>query len=192
MAKNYSATVNISGFYYAKMKQDSKEGVSYDEPVHVPFAQSVSIETEQSIEKSYGDGVVAEMVVSTGVTTVSMGWHNIPLEVRQDLLGLETEDGLTIQKGQVTPPDVAITLIQEKNDGSKEMVGLTKGKFMLPSVEGASKEESVEFQNHEIEGEFSSRHYDDIAQILAHIEADDEKDTEKKFKDKVFLNSEGL
>lgn len=190
MAKNYSATVNISGFTYAILNKDSKEGVSYGEPVHVPFSQSVSIETEQSIEKSYGDGVIAEMAVSTGVTSVSMGWHNVPLEVRQELLGLEAEDDLTIQKGQVTPPDVAITLIQEKNDGSKEMVGLTKGKFMLPSVEGATKEDSVEFQNHEIEGEFSSRHYDNITQVLAHIEAEDDSNKEDKFFNKVFLDSE--
>lgn|SRR5699024_2528769 len=190
MAKNYSAVVNISGFYYAILKEDSKEGVTYGEKVHVPFSQSVSIETEQSIEKSYGDGVVAELAVSTGTTALSMGWHTIPLEVRQELLGLEQdEDGLTIQKGQVTPPDVGIILTQEKNDGSKELVGLTKGKFMLPSVEGATKEDSVEFQNHEIEGEFSSRHYDNITQVLAHIDADDDAGKEDKFMNKVFLNS---
>lgn len=193
MAKNYSATVNIKGFYYAVQKEDSKDGVKYEEPVHVPFAQSVDIETEQSIEKAYGDGEVAEMAVATGVTTVTMGWHNIPLEVRQELLGLEEEDGMIIQKSQVTPPDVAMILEQEKQDGSKELVGLTKGKFMLPNIEGETKEDSVEFGNHEIEGEFASRHYDKIAQVMQFIDAD-EDDAEKKedkFMNKVFLDSEG-
>jgi len=189
MAKNYSATVNIKGFYYAVQKEDSKEAVSYDEPVHVPFAQSVAIETEQSIEKAYGDGVVAEMAVATGATTVTMGWHNIPLENRQELLGLEEEDGMIIQRSQVTPPDVAIILEQEKNDGSKELVGLTKGKFMLPAIEGETKEDSVEFGNHEIEGEFAARHYDDVAQIMVFIDDEDSEGKETKFKDKVFLDS---
>jgi len=191
MAKNYSATVNIKGFKYAIQKEDNQDGVSYEDPVSVPFAQSVDIETEQSIEKAYGDGRVAEMAVATGTTTITMGWHNIPLEVRQELLGLEEDDdGLIIQRSQVTPPDVAIILEQEKNDGSVELVGLTKGKFMLPNIEGETKEDSVEFGNHEVEGEFAERQFDDIAQVMAFIDAkeDDAEDKQEKFEDKVFLN----
>src|SRR5699024_7851025 len=191
MAKNYSATVNIKGFKYAIQKEDNQDGVSYEDPVSVPFAQSVDIETEQSLEKAYGDGRVAEMAVATGTTTITMGWHNIPLEVRQELLGLEEDDdGLIIQRSQVTPPDVAIILEQEKNDGSVELVGLTKGKFMLPAIEGETKEDSVEFGNHEIEGEFAARHYDDVAQIMVFIDDEDSEGKETKFKDKVFLDSE--
>src|SRR5699024_2779334 len=184
MAKNYSATVNIKGFKYAIQKEDNQDGVSYEDPVSVPFAQSVDIETEQSIEKAYGDGRVAEMAVATGTTTITMGWHNIPLEVRQELLGLEEDDdGLIIQRSQVTPPDVAIILEQEKNDGSVELVGLTKGKFMLPNIEGETKEDSVEFGNHEVEGEFAERQFDDIAQVMAFIDAkeDDAEDKQEKF-----------
>lgn len=186
MTKSYKAKVGISGFYYAKLIEDSKDGASYGEPVHVPFAQSVGIETEQEIVKSYGDNTVAEMAVSTGITTLSMGFHTLPLEVRQDLLGLEIEDGLTIQKSNVTPPQVAIILQQDKANGDAELVGLTKGMFTLPSVEGATKEDSIEFQNDEIEGEFSARLYDDITQVLAEIKAGDSEGIRDKFMAKVF------
>lgn len=186
------AKTGITGFHYAKLLQDNLKGVEYSEIKSVVGSQNVGIETEQSIEKSYGDNRVMEMAVSTGTTTVTMGFHALPLEVRQDLLGLEEdEDGLIIQKSTVTPPDVAMILELTDEDGNSEMVGLTKGKFMLPGVEGQTKEDGVEFQNAEIEGEFASRVYDDVAQVIAEV-AKDDAELRQKFMDKVFLNSEGL
>lgn len=190
MTKSYRANVGISGFYYAKLIEDTESNAEYGEKVYVPFPQSVGIETEQEIVKSYGGNTVAEMAVSTGITTLTMGFHHLPLEVRQDLLGLEVEDGLTIQKSSVTPPYVAIILQQDKANGDAELVGLTKGMFQLPSVEGTTKEDSIEFQNAEIEGEFSARLFDDVTQVLAEVKADDAEGTREKFEAKVFQTEE--
>lgn len=186
MSKSYKSNVGISGFYYAKLIEDTKDGATYGDPVHVPFAQSVGIETEQEIIKAYGDNTVAEMAVSTGTTTLSMGFHALPLEVRQDLLGLEVEDGLTIQRSNVTPPTVAIVLQQDKANGDAELVGLTKGLFTLPSVEGQTKEDSIEFASDEIEGEFSARLFDDVTQVFAEVDKEDTEDVRAKFMAKVF------
>lgn len=185
MAKNYSANVGISGFKYAILQEDSKDDVTYGELVDVPFAQEIGIETEMSIEKAYGDNRVAEMATHTGVTTLSMQFHALPLEVRQELLGLTDEDGITVQKGQITPPTVAVSLYLDKADGSQELVGLTKGMFTLPGTEGSTKEDSVEFGNASIEGEFMSRLYDDITQIMAEIDATDSEDKKDKFFNKL-------
>jgi len=182
----YSGKVGIKGFTYAIQNSDSKDGVTYGEPKYVQYVQSIGIETEQEIVKAYGDNTVAEMVTSTGVTTLNMGFHSLPLSVKQELLGLEEEDGLTIQKSNVTAPYVAIALEQTKADGSSEFVGLTKGMFTLPGTEGATKEDTTEFQNEEIEGEFSARQFDDIAQIFADVPKDDAEDLKEKFMAKLF------
>lgn len=181
MSKNYSANVGISGFKYAILKTDTEEEATYGELVSVPFAQEIGIETEMSIEKAYGDNRVAEMATSTGTTTLSMQFHALPLEVRQELLGLEDEDGITIQRGQVTPPTVAVSLYLDKADGSQEVVGLTKGMFNLPSTDGSTKEDSIEFGNATIEGEFMSRKFDDVTQIMAEISPEDIEGKEDKF-----------
>lgn len=188
--KKYSGKVGIKGFYYAILEEDTKDGALYGEPVHVPHAQSIGIETEQEIVKAFGDNTVAEMVTSTGVTTLTMGFHALPLSVKQDLLGLEEEDGLTVQKSNVSAPYVAIALEQTKADGSSEMVGLTKGMFMLPSQEGATKEDTTEFQSQEIEGEFSARTFDDVTQIFAEVPKDDAEGIKDKFNNKLFQNEE--
>ena len=192
MTEKYSAKVGITGFFYAKLITDSKGGTTYSEPVHVPGAQSIGIETEQEIHKAYGDNTVMEMATSTGSTTLTMGFHALPLSVKQDLLGLEDEDGLTIQRSQVVAPYVAIALEQTKANGDSEMVGLTKGMFKLPGTEGATKEDSIEFGNDEIEGEFSARLSDDITQILAEVEQGDAEDVKEKFMTKLFKTTVGL
>src|SRR5690625_4769999 len=103
--KNRSAVVGITGFRYAVLESDTEAGASYGEIVRVPYVQNINIETEQEIAKAYGDNTVAEMAVSTGVTTVEFQFHTIPLEDRIKLLGLEEdEDGMIVQRSQTNPP----------------------------------------------------------------------------------------
>lgn len=183
--KNRSAVVGIDKFYYAILKGDTEEAASYEDTVRVPYVQNVSIETEQEIAKAFGDNTVAEMAVSTGVATVEFQFHTIPLEDRVALLGLTEEDGLIIQKSQVNPPYVAVILEKTKGDGTSELVGLTKGMFTLPSTEAATKEDTLEFGNDTISGEFSARAFDDVAQVFAHIGKEDDS-KRKAFMEKVF------
>lgn len=184
--KNRSAVVGIDKFYYAILSQDSETGATYGEKIRVLHAQNVAVETEQEIAKAFGDNKVAEMAVSSGVTTVELQFHTIPLEDRVALLGLEEDaDGLIIQKSQVNPPYVAIVFEKTKGDGTVELAGLTKGMFTLPSVEAQTKEDTLAFGSDTLSGEFSGRTFDDITQVLAHIGADDEA-KRTAFMNKVF------
>lgn len=187
--KNRSAVVGITGFRYAILENDTESGASYGQIIRVPYVQNVNIETEQEIAKAYGDNTVAEMAVSTGVTTVEFQFHTIPLEDRIKLLGLEEdEDGMIVQKSQVNPPYVALMLEKTKGDGTIELVGLTKGMFTLPSTEAQTKEDSLEFGSDTISGEFSARVFDDVAQVFMHVDKNDNEKHEA-FMKRVFLIS---
>lgn len=184
--KNLSATVGIDKLYYGIMDSDSEAAAVYQPEVRLPYVQNVNIETEQEIAKAFGDNKVAEMAVSTGVTTVEFQFHSLPLEDRVALLGLESdEDGLITQKSQVNPPYVAIVLEKTKGDGSAELVGLTKGMFTLPPTEAQTKEDSLEFGNDTISGEFSGRVFDDVTAVFMHVPKGDNT-KRKTFMDKVF------
>lgn len=188
--KNKSSVVGIDKFYYAILKEDNEEGTTYEDMVRVPYIQNVSIESEQEIAKAYGDNTVAEMAVSTGVTTVELQFNAIPLEDRVALVGLEEDDdGMVIQKSQVQPPYVAIALEKTKADGTVELVGLTKGMFTLPPTEAATKEDTLEFGNDTISGEFSARSSDDVSQVFLHV-GKDEKEKRDAFEKKVFNKTE--
>lgn len=186
--KNLSAVVGIDKLYYAILEEDTEGKAMYGEPVRLPYIQNVSIETEQEIAKAYGDNTVAEMAVSTGVTTVEFQFHTIPLEDRVALLGLENQDGMIIQKSQVNPPYVAMVLEKTKGDGSAELVGLTKGMFTLPPTEAQTKEDSLEFGNDTISGEFSARVFDDVSQVFMHVGKNDDA-KRQEFMDKIFKPS---
>lgn len=187
--KNRSAVVGIDKFYYAVLEKDTENEVSYGEMVRVPYVQNVNIETEQEIAKAYGDNTVAEMAVSTGVATVEFQFHSIPLEDRVTLLGLEEKNGIIVQRSQVNPPYVAVVLEKTKADGSVELVGLTKGMFTLPPTEASTKEDTLEFGSDTISGEFSARVFDDVSQMFAHVEKDDEGKREEFLKE-VFQKKE--
>lgn len=183
--KKTGGTIGIDKFYYGKLVEDTEETVTYEPKVRVPYVQSVSIETEQEIAKAYGDNKVAEMAVSTGATTLEMQFHAIPLEDRVALLGLEqNEDGLVIQRSQTNPPYVAVAMEKTTTDGA-ELMGLTKGMFMLPAVEAQTKEDSLEFGSDTISGEFSGRIYDDAAIVRIRVGKDDQE-KRTKFMDMVF------
>lgn len=187
--KNRSATVGIDKLHYAILQSDTEESVVYEKEVRLPFVQTVNIETEQEIAKAFGDNKVAEMAVSTGVSSVEFQFHALPLEDRVALLGLEDEDGLVIQRSQVNPPYVAVVLEKTKGDGSAELVGLTKGMFTLPPTEAQTKEDSLEFGSDTISGEFSGRIFDDVAQVFCHVETGDDA-KRQKFMNKVFRPSD--
>ncbi|WP_185830638.1 major tail protein [Siminovitchia terrae] len=183
--KKTGGTIGIDKFYYAIQTVDTEETVSYGEKVRVPYAQSVNIETEQEIAKAYGDNKVAEMAVSTGSTSLEMQFHAIPIEDRVALLGLEQdEDGLVIQRSQTNPPYVAVCLEKTTTDGA-ELLGLTKGMFMLPATEAQTKEDSLEFGSDTLSGEFAGRTYDDAAIVRIRVgKSDDAK--RQKFEKMVF------
>jgi phi13 family phage major tail protein len=187
--KNRSATVGIDKLYYAILQSDTETSVVYEKEVRLPFVQTVKIETEQEIAKAFADNKVAEMAVSTGVSTVEFQFHALPLEDRVALLGLEDEDGLVIQRSQVNPPYVAVVLEKTKGDGSVELVGLTKGMFTLPPTEAQTKEDKLEFGSDTISGEFGGRIFDDAAQVFCHVEKGDVAKREK-FMNKVFRPSD--
>lgn len=176
--KKTGGTIGIDKFHYAINKKDSEEEATYEEKKRVPYIQSVNIETEQEIVKAFGDNIVAEMAVSSGVTTAELQFHAIPLENRIELLGLEEdEDGLVIQRSQTTPPYVACVFEKSTTDGA-ELMGLTKGMFTLPNTEAQTKEDSLEFGSDTINGEFSAREFDDVGIVRVRVGKNDTKKRE--------------
>ncbi len=66
---------------------------------------------------------------------------------------------------RVFPPDVAI-VFKDNHDESSEWVGLFKGKFTRSSIKGQTKQDKVEFQNDDVEGNFIDRLFDESHMLL--------------------------
>lgn len=154
MSKTYKAAINVNDFHYALLDESDAVSGSIE---RVRFLQEITVEAQQEIVKAFGDGEVAEMATSNGPMTVSGQFHKIPQEDKDAIFGLSKVGGLSAYGPDSNPPYVAVIFSIEDQDGGKGWYGLAKGKFTMPSVEGSTKEESIEFGNETAEGEFMSR-----------------------------------
>ena len=149
--KSYRSFTGLTEFYYKVHGEDVQK---VTDPERIKYLQEISVSKDQDIEKAYGDNQVAEMAVANGTIEVEAGFHKLPLEDRVALFGLEkSEDGI-VSVGNDTPPYVAVMFAKTMEDGSREYVGLPKGLFTFPELEGNTKEDGVEFSSDSTTAEF--------------------------------------
>ncbi|MCA1058118.1 phage tail protein [Rossellomorea aquimaris] len=155
--KNYKATTGVDEFYYAVL-DETKAAVITGSVERVEFLQNITVEMPQTAVRAYGDNKTAEIAVAAGNITVTGGFHKLPIEDKKVLLGLEsTAEGLHSYGSEDSPPYVACVFAKTAEDGSKEWVGLTKGIFLRPSINGQTKQGETQFQGEQISAEFMDR-----------------------------------
>lgn len=184
--KNYLSFTGLTDFYYGVLSENK---IKEEEAERVKFLQNISISTDQTIEKAYGDNQVAEMAVSTDVTNLTTQFHKLPIQDRVILYGWDEEGDIYGMSGNPNPPYVACMFSRTSEDGSKEHIGFTKGKFTMADVEGETKGESVEFGNDSTEGEFMSREvegFDEEMTMLIVADEPGETTNRDKLYEKVF------
>lgn len=154
--KSYRASTGVDEFHYGVVNDE----VVATELHRVKFLQTITVEMPQEPVRAYGDNQTAEIAVSGGNTSVTAGFHKIPIEDKVNLLGWETKEGITATGSGDNPPYVGVIFARTYENGSKEYVGLPKGIFTRPSVTGNTKGESTEFSTEEITAQFMDREVD--------------------------------
>jgi phi13 family phage major tail protein len=155
--KNYKATTGVDEFYYATL-DETEAAIIAGTVERVKYLQNVTVEMPQTAVRAYGDNTTAEIAVASGNITVNSAFHKLPNEDKQVLFGLEsTATGLHSFGSEDTPPYVACVFAKTAEDGSREWVGLTKGIFMRPTINGQTKQGEVQFQGEQITAEFMDR-----------------------------------
>ncbi|OVE34792.1 hypothetical protein CCZ20_24385 [Priestia aryabhattai] len=185
--KSYKASTGVDEFYYGEVGESTV--ASYIE--RVKYLQTISVEMPQEVVRAYGDNGTAEMAVSNGDISVTSGFHRIPLEDKQKLLGWEVIDGITATGSKDNPPLVGVIFAKTYEDGSREYVGLPKGLFTRPNLEGQTKEDGTEFSSEEMEGQFMDRKVDGFTEEKSVLFAMDKKG-ETTNRDKLFMKIFGL
>lgn len=185
--KVYRASTGVDEFFYGEVGDDIV--ATYIE--RVKFLQTINVEMPQEIVRARGDNKTAEMAVSSGDIAVTSGFHKIPIQDKQKLLGLEVVDGLTAMGSEDNPPYVAVIFAKTYEDGSREYVGLPKGLFTRPNITGQTKGESTEFSSEEIAAQFMDREVEGFTKEKSVIFAYDlpGQTTER---DKLFMKIFGL
>lgn len=176
--KNYSGRVGVTNFYY--MVLDDTDAAVGTAPERIEFLQNMSIEFTQEIARAYGDNRTAEIAVANGPVNVTTQFHNIP-QIDQDVIfGAEVVEGVSAYGGDDNPPYVALVCEVTHNDGSSSWLGLPKGKFTRGAEENTTSEDSIEFANDSVTGEFMERDLPSYETAKSYIKGMDGKDETTK------------
>jgi phi13 family phage major tail protein len=182
--KKYLASVGISGFYYGVLDEATNV---VDNIHHVEFLQEIGVEAPQEIAKAYGDNRTAAMAVAGGDVSVTGRFHAIPYEDKKLLFGMEEVDGILATGADDVPPMVAVAFYKNLQDGSVEYVGLPKGLFTRPNMNGQTKEDGApEFGSDEVEGQFMDREVAGYSKPKSILMAQDDKGAVTK-RDALFM-----
>lgn len=172
--KNYLSFTGLDEFFYGVLDETGTK-IEGTEAERIRFLQEISISTEQENVKAYGDNTIAEMAIATDATSLTTQFHTLPIEDRATLYGFIEKEGMFALPGTPNPPYVACMFAKTKEDGSREYIGFTKGKFMIAEDEGQTKGESVEFGSASTEGEFMARDVEGFEEDVTYIIVSDGK-----------------
>lgn len=112
--------------------------------------------------------MVAATAVSNGKLSVKTTFVTVPADDKAFLNGAKKGTGGYKYGAKDIPPDVAIVFERRNHDESSEWVGLFKGKFTRSSIKGQTKQDKVEFQNDDVEGNFIDRLFDESSHVTGY------------------------
>lgn len=163
-----SIAIGVTNFYWAPIELDTDEAWKVKPGQRTRFLKEIEVDRPQDTEEEYGDNMVAATAVSNGKLSVKTTFVSIPAEQKAFLAGGKKGTGGFKYGANDIPPDVAVVFERTNHDGSSEWVGLFKGKFTRPGLNGQTKQDKIEFQNDEVEGSFVDRLFDESSHVTGY------------------------
>ncbi|AYQ15212.1 major tail protein [Bacillus paralicheniformis] len=135
----------------------------------MPGAIEAKLDVASELASLYADdGLYAVKSSGVGETKLELNLADLTTEVKRKLLGVTVEDGIELYHKDMEPPYVCITWRQKHHEKGYVYYALLKGKFGIPSAEGKTKEDKVDFQTDSIEGQFLPRKKDGLVFLVGY------------------------
>ena len=151
MPKKYYEYRGVSNAVYAPVLSDTAEGITFGTVKDFTGVSEIGKTTESSNEPHYYDNIPAIVVDSVGNDEISINSSGIPFDVLADINGQyfdETTGMLVEQEG--SPQYFAFGYITQKTDGTEVLVWRLKGKFSVPGLTSATKNDGTDANGQEI------------------------------------------
>lgn len=151
MAKTYFEYRGVSNAVYAEVLVDTAETFSTGTVKDFTGVSEIGKSTDSSNETHYYDNLPAIVIDSVGSDEISINASGIPLDVQADISGqyYDAATGMLVEQ-EGTPKYFAFGYITEKTDGSKVLVWRLKGKFSIPGVTAATKDDGTDANGQEL------------------------------------------
>ncbi|MDD3269649.1 MAG: Ig-like domain-containing protein [Syntrophomonadaceae bacterium] len=159
--------IGLDQFHYASLLTDSSAGCSYDTPAAVPGIITANVKANGSIDTKYADDGPAVNASSIGRQELDIEFTNLPLALRAILLGQTRTSGVTGEKANDVPADLAIGFRSLKSNGQYRYIWYVKGNFALPDDSYKTKEDKTNFNTQTMKFVGVRRDYDGYYKFMA-------------------------
>lgn len=159
------ARTGLDGIQYGVLDQNEKA----EDRKKMPGAIEAKLDVSSELTPLYADdGIYA--VKSSGVseTKLELNLADLTTVMKRTFLGVKVVSGIELYHKDLEPPYVCITWRQKHHEKGYVYYALLKGKFGIPSAEGKTKEDKVDFQTDTIEGQFLPRKEDGLVFLVGY------------------------
>lgn len=152
------ATIGLDKLYYAPITEGADGSETYGTPVQLAKAISADLSVELAEATLYADDGAAEIVKEFKSGTLSLGVDDIGKQTAAALTGVKIDqNGVVISTSEDGGSPVAIGFRARKANGKYRYFWLYRVKFGIPSVNLATKGDSITFSTPTIEGTVTRR-----------------------------------
>lgn len=150
MSKAYRG---VDKFFVAKIISDTPTGIEYDTPYQLPAVQHVTRENAEESAKYYGDNKSQIVVKGEGTNTVTFTTFCLdPIDLAK-LLGKRVIGKAMVSTNNSEDVNFGIMYRLKNTDGTYEYVALAKCKFLAPSEDVETQNDSTDVSFMELQAE---------------------------------------
>lgn len=151
MAKKYFEYRGVSNAVYAEVTKDDATEITFGTVKDFTGVSEIGKTTDSSNETHYYDNLPAIIIDSVGSDEISINASGIPFDVLAEVTGqyYDSTTGMLVEQEGVQKY-FAFGYITDKTDGTKVLVWRLKGKFSIPGVTSATKDDGTDANGQEL------------------------------------------
>ena len=151
MPKTYFEYRGVANAVYAPVTADTTSGITYGAVKEFTGVSEIGRATESSSEAHYYDNMPVIVIDSVGSDEISINSSGIPLDILADICGYhwDTTKGMMVEQEGGTGY-FAFGYKTSKTDGTDIYVWRLKGKFSVPDLTAATKDDGTDANGQEL------------------------------------------
>ncbi len=165
--------IGLDQFHYALLTSDTTAGVTYDTPVPLKGARTISYNPNSEVATLFADDGPYDTAETIGELELEVGIADISQEDYAALMGHTITGGVMSELATDQPIDVAFGFRAKRSNGGYSYYWFLKGKFAKPSMDHETKADSISWQTPTLPGKFVTRTYDGRYKYSTRDDADD-------------------
>lgn len=165
--------IGLDKFYYALENYDTTAGISYQTPIALKGAITVSVNENSEIATLDADDGAYDSEGTSGPIEMDVGIADISQEDYAAIMGHTITGGVMSDVNTDVPPYVAFGFRAKRSNSGYSYFWLVKGKFAKPNMDHETKGSTISYQTPTFSGKFINRTYDGRKKYSTRDDADD-------------------